>query len=208
MKSVEKLYLAIGEIDDSIIKEASEPYNYKINIIKRLSTIAAAVIIISAVGVISMGTLASLMKGGLDAAPDMGEMPNMGECAPSPAPDFGENDESDNDGGINNEYIASDFGYLILTKYKNGCFSFDYTVFAQSASPVYVKLYESGVLIGTSESTASGELKSIKLMVNGEICSTLPTSVGTYTVKIDVGEIDWSKAYIHIDGFGPIKPSY
>ena len=205
MKSVEKLYLAIGEIDESIIKEASEPYNYQKNIVKRFSVIAAAVIIISAVSVISLGMFGSLMKGGQDAAPDMDWMP---EGMPSPAPDFGENDESDNDGGINNEYIASDFGYLILTKYKNGCFSFDYTVFAQSASPVYVKLYESGVLIGTSESTASGELKSIKLTVNGEICSTLPTSVGTYTVKIDVGEIDWSKAYIHIDGFGPIKPSY
>jgi hypothetical protein len=208
MTSNEKLYLAIGEIDDSLIEEASKPVKRTAIIIKRIGAIAACFIIGTSILLLSK----TLFKPKGDMSPSSPDS----NFAPAPgAPGDGKEDESVD----YLDKIYSDFGCLEQVYSDGVSFEFNLTLDIALDQPIEVYLYsKDGKTVFTtkisendSEDTGNNGVTVLRptILIGGVSANSLPKEAGRYRVSIsfdglDESEIDWN-SYFHIDGFGPIK---
>ena len=239
MTNEDMLFRAIGEIDDELIEEASATYKKRINPAHGLTIAASIVIISSAILAASshfMQKSFDKAAGGSDYAPPFNDSASDNNCAP-PSNDSsngsdvlfpGENGSSnspnlpdgtlDSDsnaerpGIIRNEY-GSIYNISMLNEYTI-CFEmqllsdspedFDFVLVGKDPTTGAKAICSSGAIFDEYELCVSPTIT-----VNGVKTSSLPTSSGTYTVKIvysvikDTGYI-WDD-HITITHFGNIE---
>lgn len=200
MTNEEKILIAIGEIDDELINEASAPYKAKFNSLTRGLTIAASVTIVSAVILASSGLF----------MPKSFDKNDMGGAAPP----F---ENSGADGGDFVGTVESEHGFISdIVKTGDHTLKFDLRIFLDCSESFDV------LLIGKSSDgskkaiCSSGDapegydlILSPTITVNGNEADTLPNKAGVYTVVIDFSAISGTdytfEEYFEILGFGRIK---
>ena len=197
MKSEEKLYLAIGEIDDQLIAEASVPYKKGAPIGKIIAIAASAAIV----------TVAVAAGAGLFDAGIKSDMANDA----APPPEDSNMDQEAAPGSSN--IIESDIGILIPNYSTKNSYTFKLIIIAPTELPLDVYLYsqdKSALYTTASVTDEDIQLYKVKVTVDGEEAERLPGEIGEYDITItfpnlDESGIEWSN-YFTIDNFGPIKP--
>jgi hypothetical protein len=176
MKNEEKLYLAIGEIDESLIKEASAPYKPRLHSVYKGLAIAASVAVISVVTV-----LGGIFK---DTSKGDGDM----NSAPTTSPE-GEFDEALEDSVSHKDKISD----IVLEDELK--VSFRLTITDEGNPPVELTVIGK-IINGDSSSEyaicTTGDNKSgfkIALSpsytVNGIPTDKIPTEAGEYDITVD-----------------------
>lgn len=193
MKNEEKLYLALGEIDDSLIEEATTPIKRSGKVIK-IVAIAASGYILTTAALASAG-IGLLLNGGMvgnkDSAPSFDDIYNDGSSRPnyggsssngSPAPNEPEN--SPGDSATDGRYFYSDFGLITLKAKVDNQIFLTLEIFRESDSLIHVSSYNKyGMIISSTDPEASVDLMPI-ILVNGRQSDSLPSEVGVYSVSI------------------------
>ena len=203
MKNEEKLYLAVGEIDEELIKEASEAYRPKIRSFYKGFTVAASVIIVSAVALVFGVLIGVPTSDGKGSCP--GESPDL-----NVSPDGYLKDESTND----SSYGASLGRYLTgLELLDDFIVKFHLSVTENDSYPVDLSLCGSYfnelgeqkyAVCKTAPSHSRYEiLLTPSYTVNGMPADSIPTKKGEYDITVDfsiINEYDfiWDD-YILID---------
>lgn len=208
MTNEEKLYLAIGEIDDALIEEAGGDYVRKNNYTKRLIAIAASAAIVT-VAVIGSSRFfdASLKNDMAGDAPGDYE-PNM---KPGANEGYGpESSASGTDGSGDTDNATDGTSYAALKSINATNLTLKLTICEDMQSPIDVYLYsaDKSVVYTTAKDADEGNVRRPTVIVNGEIADGLPYESGSYEVKIifdgiDALDVEWEK-YLFIDGFAPI----
>ena len=168
MTNEEKLLLAIGEISDDIILEASTPYKQSI-INKKSLTIAASIAVV-AVGIgilpLALGNAFGNGASGGNSAPEMG------------------GDSSNGSLDIREE----SFGSLSYHgRLDDNTYSFTLLIMTEASEPIDVTLYskDDSVVYTTKDVTPDGVIvRRPVITVNGEVQDKLPTEVGAYDITI------------------------
>lgn len=180
MKSTEKLYLAIGEIDEKLIEEATSPVKKIAIPIRRFITIAASIVIICTVAIASLNYLGDLFlpkNGGNAAVPPTESEDNIA------APDFGGSNNKD-DELLGNNMFYSDIGSLMLVGREGNKFSFILNLISPTDTPIHIHSYdEKDNKISSSDST-SGLANSPIIYVDGKEVDSLPCEMGIYYLNI------------------------
>ena len=172
MKSEEKLLLAIGEIDESIIAEASADYKRKFVFNKKALAVAASVAVVA----VTISMLPGLLLGRLDkdaaggdAAPEMnGGMLESGK-----------------------DVRVESYGSLTYNgKKSDDKFSFTLIIVTDATSPIDIYLYDNDPDVSIVYTTANNmpsdmEVRRPTITVNGEAASALPTTAGEYEITIN-----------------------
>ena len=193
MKNEEKLYLALGEIDDSLIEEATTPIKRSGKVIK-IVAIAASGYILTTAALASAG-IGLLLNGGMkdnqSSDPSFDGIYNDGSSRPnyggsssngSPAPNEPEN--SPGDSATNGKYFYSDFGLVTLKGKVDNQIFFTLEIFRESDSLLHVSSYsKSGAIISSTDPEASVDLMPI-IFVDGRQSDSLPSEIGVYNVAI------------------------
>ena len=195
MRNEEKLYLAIGDVDESLIEEASAPYKKQKMPAKKIIAIAASAAIVS---VAVIGTAGLLNMG-------LGNMKGDSNYAPE---DFG---GDMNESAPNDNVLISDIGRLELIENEGESFTFILEIYAPTSLPIDVYLYskDKSAVYTTAQSAEAAEIYRPRVTVDGEAAERLPGEVGEYTVTISFDgihekDIDW-QYFFTVDNFGPIK---
>ena len=167
MKSAEKLLLAMSEIDEQIIAEASEEYKRKFIFSKKAMAIAASVAVVAVTISLLPGLLPKMGAGG-NAAPEMGGDMMNGSA----------------------DVREESFGTLIYNgKKADGRFSFTLIIVTEAPSPIDVYLYDNDPNASIVYTTAGNmpsdvEVRRPSITVNGEEASAIPTSPGEYEILL------------------------
>ena len=211
----EKLYLAISEIDESIIEEASTPITKSNRAAQKIIAVAASAAIVT-VGVIASSQFLKFGHKYEDGGSDMEGAPDY----EASAPEFGDDIPSDNE-------MTSDIGTLILTGREDNTFSFDLKIYVSTDLPLHIHLYtKSGKILYSTDPDLNAPYKPI-ITVDGESADSLPGKIGSYKITVeftedtdiptepdfDIGESDDTTApnnqtkadYFIIDNFGPVS---
>ena len=202
MTDKERLLYAIGDIDDTLIEEASLPYKRIFTPLTRGLTVAASVVIVSAVILAAGGGLLPKFEAGGDFD---------GNAEP---PMDGNGSHGSLDGS---DIISADCGYISDFR-RLGEYFISFTMVIGSDCTEAHDI----IIIGKNEETdelaicttmddAPGYslVLSPALTVNGEKVDKLPSSVGQYFVTVDYSSVSatdytW-KSQIEITGFGKIN---
>lgn len=199
MKAEEKLYLAIGEIGDDIIKEASEPYKKPL-ISRRTVAVAASLALVT----VTAFTAGSILLSGLTNIGDMG--------GNSAAPEYGGNNSGDSAEIPGDDLLISDIGNIeVVDRGDGSVFTLILTITAPTDLPINVYLYSTdGSVLYTTATEVSDEdveeVRRISITVDGEVCDAIPTEIGKYeiTLSFDGMEEYGYKSYFTVDNFGPV----
>lgn len=176
MKNEEKLLLAIGEISDDIILEASTPYKRKFIPTKKTMAIAASIAVVT----IGITMLPRLFDGVFDK--------NAGGSA---APEYGD--------GMNGmqgdlDIREADFGYLVYTgKVAENTYSFKLVIITKPDEPIDVRLYskDKSIVYTTADNAEDGiTVRRPTITVNGERSDKIPTDVGDYEIEISFDNLE------------------
>lgn len=195
MKNEEKLLLAIGEISDDIILEASTPYKRKFIPTKKTMAIAASIAVVT----IGITLLPRLFDGVFDK--------NAGG---SSAPEYGDGMNGAIGGGTENLDISeTSAGRMECVEKTDGYkFGFTLTLYADLVSSLDVTFEstDKSIIYTTKESIAdSTEIRRPTITVNGEVATTLPIKAGEYDITISFDgmeqDVSWSR-YINVTEFG------
>ena len=174
MKNEEKLYLAIGEIDDGIIAEASETVVKKSAVAVKIIAIAASAFIVTIGVLLSAGGL--LGQKNMDSAPSAdGSWENKAESPGMPMP--GEDEVSDR------EFI-SDIGRLTLLGNEGNSYSFILEITVPTNKPIHVHTLDKSHNYNSSTDPAKGTALSPTILVNGKAADYLPGEIGRYEIEI------------------------
>ena len=206
MRNEEKLYLAIGEIDERLIEDAGAAYKKPFPIKKFVA--AAACVAIVTVAAIGMSNMLDLMDKGGNLGGGMA--PEMNGSA---APEFG-GDDSPSEGEVpENDVLISDIGILTLIESDGKSFRFHLNITLPTYLPIDVYLYskDGKAVYTTADSINDTEsLTSIYrpiILVDGEEAERLPGEIGEYVVTISfegIAELDYDwRSYFTINNFGP-----
>lgn len=183
MKNEEKLYLALGEIDDSLIEEATTPIKRSGKVIKIIAIAASGYILTTAalasagIGLLLNGEIKDSQSSGSDmnAAPP----PYGGSTAPDYSPEANPDDSV-----TNGKYFYSDFGLVTLKGKVGNQIFLTLEIFRESDSLLHVSSYsKSGAIISSTNPGASVDLMPI-IFVDGRQSDSLPSEVGVYSVSI------------------------
>ena len=185
MKNEEKLYHAIGEIDETLIVDAYIPIKKAPGPFAKYLVSAACVLIIGAISVVVYALFDFLFlpnKGGNMAPPYMEEVGN--DAAPDiNYPNF---DDSNEDAGMkpNNNMFYSNIGSLMLLGRDENKFNFILNISSPSEDPIHVYIYDKeDNKIGSSNSV--DELTSSPIIyVDGKEADCLPSKIGVYYINI------------------------
>lgn len=199
MTKEEKLYLAIGEIDEMLVAEALSPYKKQIFTRHNL-TIAASVMLATIVILAGLKFLPIITGVKNDA---MGGDANM-------APDRGES--SDNSAGLYST-IETDFGTVTVIGNEYGKFITLKLELYQDVSPIHITLFgyadNKYYSCTTNKNLTDYTILTPLIKVNGVPSDTLPTLKGVYDISIEFSDIEqvnvyWNDTFI-IDGFGEFR---
>ena len=180
MKNEELLYLAIGEIDEELIKEASAPYKKGIPKLYKKLTIAASVTIVSA------AVIAGAMMAGAPSLDKSGSSPDCNNAG-SPYEDF-ESLLTDNAGNsiseikLLDEYTVS-LRLRILSELTT---PYELTMIGYSLSGDHSRI---AICTTGTPSVEYDTVLSPTITVNGAPSAALPTSVGEYEITVDFSVI-------------------
>ncbi len=202
MKNAEKLYYAIGEIDDNLISEASVPYKKAGQIAKRIVKAASITIVttlfilVSLVGGLLLGT-----GGFKDAAPDKNEAygPNGG-MAPTPPEDGNAGDES--------SWLSSSYGRIRLDTVTYNSIGIYLYLSEDIDAPIDFTLYskDKTIAYSTIENAAETVYKP-SVYVYTLDSTEMPTEKGGYRIFIYFGnmseDVEWEN-YVEFKDFGRI----
>ncbi|MBQ8302314.1 MAG: hypothetical protein IJX97_02050 [Clostridia bacterium] len=195
MKNAEKLYYAIGEIDDNLISEASVPYKKAGQIVKRIVKAASITIVttlflfVSLVGGLLFGT-----GGFKDAAPDS----NGGAMAPAPP----ENGEADDE----SIWLSSSYGRIRLETVSHNSIGISLYLDEDIDTPIDFTLYskDKAFAYSTVENAAQTVYEPTVYVYTLDL-TEMPTEKGYYRIFIYFGnmseEIEWEN-YVEFDDFG------
>ena len=184
MKNEEKLLLAIGEISDDIIAEASSPYQINRIPFKRAAAIAASVAVVT----IGVTLLSGIFAKKFDANLSGGSAPNM-------------------NGAMEGDCSEPRIGSLVyMGKSGDNSFNFILTLDTTGSVNILLKSTDGNIFYTTDEATPNGvEIRRPTITVNGELSDSLPSLPGEYDITISFDEmednVEWNK-YITIDPFG------
>lgn len=196
MKNEEKLLLAIGEISDDIILEASTPYKRKFIPTKKTMAIAASIAVVT----IGITLLPRLFDGAFD----------KNNAGGSSAPEYGDGMNGAIGGGTENLDISeTSAGRMECVEKTDGYkFGFTLTLYADLVSSLDVTFEstDKSIIYTTKESIADNtEIRRPTITVNGEVATTLPIKAGEYDITISFDgmeqDVSWSR-YINVTEFG------
>nr|MBE6544864.1 hypothetical protein [Oscillospiraceae bacterium] len=194
MRNEEKLYLAIGEIDERLIEEAGSAYKKPLPIKKMVA--AAACVVLVTVAAIGMSDMFLLMGNNGNSGGDMAPGMNGGS-AESEIPENG--------------VLVSDIGKLTLLETSDMSFTFRLEVYLPTALPIDIYLYskDGSTVYTTAENVSTSSVYRPTILIDGEAAERLPGEIGRYEVTISfegIEELDlqWQR-YFTIDNFGPFE---
>ena len=211
MRNEEKLYLAISEVDDALIAEASAPYKKNtVTPMKILAVAACAVIItVGAIGALTLDLGSKGMAG--DSAPES-DMPNMyGTINPDyNAPGKDDEENAPGDDGCENvgSIIVGEAGSLTMIHGDGVSFSFKLRITKPQHNQLNVYLYsiDKSIVYSTAYVDEASCVYRPTILVDGKPADNLPTDVGEYYVTISFdgkNEINtvWENCF-SIEGIG------
>lgn len=200
MRNEEKLYLAIGEIDERLIEEAGSAYKKPFPIKKMVA--AAACVVLVTVAAIGVPNMFNLMDKGGNMGGDMAPGMNGGSAG------FPENGGSEIP---ENGVLVSDIGKLTLLETSDMSFTFRLEVYLPTSLPIDVYLYskDGSTVYTTAENVSTSSVYRPTILIDGEAAERLPGEIGRYEVTISfegIEELDlqWQR-YFTIDNFGPFE---
>ena len=183
MRAEEKLYLAMSEISDEIVEEASTPYK-KPSFLQTGIVKAAAILVCASVLLITATTLPTIFSAKGGASPELNNGSDGSGVVGSAAPEF-------TDAGIylaNVQYDKENARYtfkLIVAEYHEKLDIYIYGLIDDDGDKVPVICTTSDELIGDYARV----VRPI-ITVNGEMCENLPTAIDVYDVIVDMSETD------------------
>lgn len=193
MKNEEKLLLAIGEISDDIVAEASAPYERKYMPVNKVMAIAAGIALIT----VSVALLPRIFSVGLikdaagnAAAPEMNGGMSM---------DGSYSDCTD----INGIYLGS---LEYVGRVGENSLRFKLTLNSTAIAHLSFKSADNSIVYTTKDVTVENtEIRRPTITVNGEAAEALPSQPGEYDITISFegmeDNIEWCD-YITFDRFG------
>lgn len=200
MRNEEKLYLAIGEIDDGLIEEAGASYKKPFPVKKIVA--AAACVVLVTVAAIGVPNMFNLMDKGGNMEGDMAPGMNGGSAG------FPENGGSEIP---KNDVIEGDIGRLTLLESNGASFTFLLNVYLPSSVPIdiYLESIDGIAVYTTAENVTGASVYRPTVLVDGEVSDRLPGEIGEYEVTISFDGIDeldvrW-KRYFTVYSFGPFE---
>ena len=173
MKNEEKLYLAIGEIDESLISEANEGRGKKKFPMRKFSTIAASIVMTVMIGFVALAVLSNQYakndqnQEGSDNSTNTGENPSY-------------SDESIPDDMV----YESDIGRLTILGRDGNSFDFLLEITTDTDLPIHVNSYDKLGNNLVSSNPQNGAAMAPSITVNGSEVDFLPGKVGSYNVTI------------------------
>ncbi len=202
MTNEEKLLLAMGEIDDELISEASSAYKRRFTPLTRRLSVAASVVLVSA-AVLAASEL--FLPKAFDTGFDGGNA----------SPPFSESTENSGcpDG---TEFLESEYGRIYnLRSIGDDKISFNLSLHSDCDTALDIYFYginESGMqeLVATTDKSSEiyGYTFPPVITVDGVIAEELPNTVGDYSVTIDFANISYAYSgviiNIQISSFGPV----
>lgn len=214
MKSKEKLYLAIGQIDEKLIEEATTPVSKAPFVIKKIITIAASIFVVNTVVIISLGMMMISGLGGKHNGSPNNPDYNYSEPNGSEAPNNGNNNESVPPDNI----IKSEIGKLVILDRNKNEFYLVLDIFIPTDTPLHINCYDDAGNIISSTDPSMNSKNSPVIIVDGMTADSLPCEVGKYQVKIIFPELtddnnnngsppdtnESKPKYFTIDNFGTI----
>ena len=190
MNTAGKMNLAMSEIDDKLIEEASGEYKVS-SPIKKYIAIAAcvAVVTVAAVGV----AVGILLNGGINGNSDLGL-----------------NGGANNMEGSVREPVYGDFGSIKITKSTDDTITFTLTNLTNCSYPIDISLFsdDASIIYTTADYSGFGLVIKPNITVDGVASDELPPLKGEYEVTVSFNGISslgttWND-YIVIDGFKPL----
>ena len=202
MTNEEKLLLAIGEIDDGLISEASVAYKRRSTPLMRGLSVAASVVAVSAV---------VLASGALFAPKSFDKNDAAGEASP-PTENASDGSDGSYVGALEGKY-----GFICnVVRVSEHKIMLDLQIICESTEKFDVVILGENPEKQKKAICTSGDVDdgydlvvSPVITVNGDTADSLPTAVGAYTVVIDfsaIAETDFTwNDYIEILNFGRIE---
>ena len=183
-RGAEKLFKAIGEIDEKFVSEAERPYIKPLFNTKKLGIIAASLLAVVALGV---GIRVALGGGALDKNGVGGDMVGSSPEASAPNEDGG-------DGSVKAQILRSDTASVTLLDTSATTLTFKLIIYEDQATPTEVTLYFTDK-DGNKYAATAGEvpegftaLTAPKIKINGEEAE-MPTAKGLYDLTVDFSDI-------------------
>ena len=183
-ENAEKIYLAIGDIDESLIEEATTPISQKSKTAQRIIAAAACATIVTAGILVSANYFNFGMKG--ESSPDFNFAPGISN---------GDNSDSNTSQNPMNPYPEhSDeeiSNIMEIQGYhrESNIVSFILYIRHSTSSPINIHLYsENGTPIYSTDEDINPNLSKPVIIIDGEVSKELPTKQGSYSVSVIFGE--------------------